>query len=461
MVSRLTPQDATFHSLESSKNPVAIGSLAILDNSNGALDYETLLELVEERLFLVPRYRMKVREVPFGLGAPVWIDDRDFDVTYHVRRSALPKPGTREQLHDLVARLISRPFDTTRPLWEMFLVEAVAGNRVALFIKTSAALVDGTDALEIGHVILDTSSEHRDVAADLWLPADEPSPVSLAVGALAHLVTRPVEGVAVWRRRIEEVGLVMESAVKALSGMVGVLGVPTSSAPTSPLNATTSRNRRVSMASTDLEDYRRVRAHSGGSINDVVLAVIAGALRSWLQSRGEPITGSTTLRAVVPMSVYLDESGPQSTVTSFLIDLPVGEPNPVIRLSHIAHATKAQGSLQLPVTARTLVRLSGFAPASMHAMSVRAAAGFSQRTFNLVITNAPGPQVPMYVGGSRMLEMYPVSPLLRNQALSIGITSYDGRVYYGFNADRDAMADVDVVTALIGESMEELLDACS
>ena len=292
-------------------------------------------------------------------------------------------------------------------------------------------------------------------------PADEPSSVSLAVGALAHLVTRPVEGVAVWRRRFEEVSLVMESAVKALSGMVGVLGLPTSSAPTSPLNATTSRNRRVAMASTDLRDYRRVRAHSGGSINDVILAVIAGALRSWMQSRGEPITGSTTLRAVVPMSVYLDESGPQSTVTSFLIDLPVGEPNPVIRLSHIAHATKAQGSLQLPVTARTLVRLSGFAPASMHAMSVRAAAGFSQRTFNLVITNAPGPQVPMYVGGARMLEMYPVSPLLRNQALSIGITSYDGRVYYGFNADRDAMADVDVVTALIGESMEELLDACS
>ena len=348
MVSRLTPQDATFHSLESGKNPVAIGSLAILDNSNGVLDYETLLELVEERLFLVPRYRMKVREVPFGLGAPVWIDDRDFDITYHVRRSALPKPGTREQLHDLVARLISRPFDITRPLWEMFLVEGLADNRVALFIKTSAALVDGTDALEIGHVILDTGSKRVDVAAELWLADDEPSPVSLAVGALTHLVTRPVEGVAVWRRRIEEMSLVMESAVKALSGMVGVLGLPTSSAPTSPLNATTSRNRRVAMASTDLGDYRRVRAHSGGSINDVILAVIAGALRSWLQSRGEPITGSTTLRAVVPMSVYLDESGPQSTVTSFLIDLPVGEPNPVIRLSHIAHATKAQGE---PATA--------------------------------------------------------------------------------------------------------------
>ncbi|MFD6163237.1 wax ester/triacylglycerol synthase family O-acyltransferase [Nocardia sp. NPDC060256] len=472
MITRLTPQDASFYRLESSSNPIHIGSLAILRNTEPGsgiaepvLDYDRLVDLVDARLSLVPRYRRKVREIPFALGRPVWVEDSHFDITYHIRRSALPTPGTDEQLHELVARLASRPLDQTRPLWEMYLIEGLSDDRCAIFTKTHSALVDGDTALEIGHVILDTGPSPRELADDAWLAPREPNELELLVGALTHLAAQPREALEVARHASGHAFAVIGAAGRAMDSVVSAVRAATTGAPDSPLNARTSRNRRFDVVSTDLEDYRKIRKRFNCSINDVILAVVSGALRNWLLSRGEGLTESTTLRAVVPMSVYVegadgDQLKPASEVSSFLIDLPVGEPNPVMRLSHIAHATEANGRQHRGVRARTLVHLAGFAPASLHAMSVRAASTFAEHTFNLVITNAPGPQTPMFIGGARMLEMYPVSPLLRNQASSIGITSYDGRVFYGLNADRDAMADIGVLAASVRDSMEEMLGAC-
>ena len=466
MVSRLTPQDAAFYESEASSTPMHIGSLAILENANGALSYETLLDIVEKRLCLVPRYRQKVREVPFGLGRPVWVDDSEFDISYHIRRSALPRPGSDQQLYELVARLSSRPLDRNMPLWEMYLVEGLSDNRCAIFTKSHSALVDGDEALEIGHVILDSSNTPRAVADDLWMPGEEPGDAQLAVSALAEVVTRPGDGVEIARRVVGNAGRAAGYTAKAFGRVAAGLHSKSDNAASSPLNASISRNRRFDVVKTDLQDYRKIRAHFGCSINDAILATVTGALRTWLLSRGEPVTVYTTVRAFVPMSVYVGDLGDGTSISgselsSFVVDLPVGEPNQVIRLSHISHATEAHGRETRSVTARTLVRLAGFAPASLHAMSVRAASSYSQRTFDLLITNAPGPQIPMYIGGARALEMYPVSPLLRNQAMSIGLTSYDGKVYYGLNADREAMADVDVMTALLYESLEELLNACA
>jgi WS/DGAT/MGAT family acyltransferase len=468
----LTPQDASFYRLESSSNPIHIGSLAIVRTVDPAhrsgapaLDYDPLVDLVESRLSLVPRYRRKIREIPFGLGRPVWVEDSAFDITYHVRRSALPGPGTDEQLHELVARLASRPLDQTRPLWEMYLIEGLSNGRSAIFTKTHSALVDGDTALEIGHVILDASPSPRGVADDAWVAPREPNDKELLAGALTHLAAQPREALEVFRDASSGALAVIGAAGKAVDSVVSAVRAAANGAPDSPLNARTSRNRRFDVVRTDLEDYRKIRKKFDCSINDVILAVVTGALRNWLLSRGEALTESTTLRAVVPMSVYVEgvDGGrlePASEVSSFLIDLPVGEPNPVMRLSHISHATEANSKHRRGVRARTLVHLAGFAPASLHAMSVRAASTFAEHTFNLVITNAPGPQTPMFIGGARMLEMYPVSPLLRNQASSIGITSYDGRVFYGLNADRDAMADIGVLAASVHESMEEMLGAC-
>ncbi|MBF6174628.1 WS/DGAT/MGAT family O-acyltransferase [Nocardia blacklockiae] len=472
MITRLTPQDASFYRLESSSHPMHIGSLAIVgdpvpgDNSeHPPLDYDRLVELVENRLPLVPRYRRKVREVPFGLGLPVWVDDSAFDITYHVRRSALPAPGTDDQLHDLVARLASRPLDNTRPLWEMYLIEGLAGGRRAVFTKTHSALVDGVTALEIGHVILDSSPSPREVADDAWIAVREPGEVELLALALVELAGQPREAFEALRHAGANAFALVGAGGRAVDRLLSLARGAATGCRDSPFNTRTSRNRRVDVVRTDLEDYRKIRRRFDCSINDVILAVVTGALRIFLQSRDEVLTASAVLRAVVPMSVYVegphgDRLKPASEVSTFVIDLPVGEPNPVMRLSHISHATEAHARHRRGVRARTLVHMAGFAPASLHAMSVRAASTFAEHTFNLVITNAPGPQRPMYIGGARMLEMYPVSPLLRNQASSIGITSYDGQVCYGLNADRDAMADIGVLSAAVHESMEEMLGAC-
>lgn len=473
MTTRLTTQDASFYYLEASSTPMHVGSLAILQQPRKGLDYEKLLELVESRLGLVPRYRRKVREIAFGLARPVWVDDQDFDIEYHVRRSALPKPGSAAQLHDLIARLTSRPLDNSRPLWEMYLVEGLSDDRIAIFTKSHSSLVDGEEAPEIGQVILDVDRAGREVPEELWMPSPEPSEAALLAAAVGDVVASPREGLARLRSTLGDIAATAEGSVRAVGRFASAVRSATQVAPSNPLNAPISRNRRFAVVKNDLADYRAIRARYGCEVNDVILAVVAGALRYWLLSRGEPVSESTTVRALVPMSVYTDDddcdtelgvqrgdwSDPRSMVSSFLIDLPVGEANAAVRLSHIAHATEAQARNTARVTAQTLVRLSGFAPANLHAMSARAASSFSQRMFNLMITNAPGPQVPLYVAGAKMLEMYPVSPLLKNQALSIALTSYDGQVHYGLNADRDAMADVDVMAALLYESLEELRDA--
>lgn len=467
MVNRLTTQDAAFYFLEAGSTPMHVGSLGIFRQPGTGIDHNELLRLVEERLSLVPRYRQKVREVVLGLARPVWVDDRDFDITYHVRRSALPKPGSAEQLNDLIARLISRPLDNTRPLWEMYLVEGLADDRFAIFTKSHSALVDGETALEISQVLFDPQEKRQPGPEELWMPAPPPSDLNLLIGALADLVTSPGEGVARARAALGDVTTSMTEAVSAVGKIAEVVRTAAQVAPNNPLNAPITRSRRLSVAKTPLDDYRRIRAKYGCEINDVILTVVTGALRNWLLSRGEPVTEASVVRALVPMSVYIDGpdnpdvEDPQAPghVSSFLIDLPVGEPNAVVRLSHVAHATEAFARQGRRVTAQTMVKMSGFAPATLHAMSARAASSLSQRMFNLMVTNAPGPQFPLYIGGARMEEMYPVSPLLKNQTLSIALTSYDGNVYYGLNADRDAMSDVDVVRSLLFESLEELTDA--
>jgi WS/DGAT/MGAT family acyltransferase len=466
MVTRLSPSDASFYRLENTATPMYVGSLSILRRPRAGLSYEALLATVEQRLAQIPRYRQRVREL-IGLARPVWIDDPDFDITYHVRQSALPSPGSDEQLHELIARLAARPLDKSRPLWEMYLVEGLAKNRVALYTKSHQALINGMTALEIGHVIADRTRRPPPFPEDLWIPERDPGNTRLLLGALSDWVMGP-------GAQLQAVG----SAVAGLATNYGELldagrrvvdfarTVARGTAPSSPLNARVSRNRRFTVARGSLEDYRTVRARYDCDVNDVVLAVVAGALGNWLMSRGEGVSPTATIRAMAPLSVYsdvqLDSTGPGQTisqVTPFLVDLPVAEGNAVVRLSQIAHATESNPTAASLVDARTIVTLSGFAPPTLHAMGIRVAAAFSARQFNLLITNAPGAQSQMYVAGTKLLETYAVPPLLHNQALAISVTSYNGMLYFGINADRDAMSDVDLLPGLLNQSLEELLEA--
>src|SRR5436190_3297676 len=467
MVTRLSATDASFFGLENSVTPMYVSSLSILRKSRNGLSYETLLATVEQRFPQIPRYRQKVREVTLGLARPVWVDDRDFDITYHIRRSALPSPGSDSQLHELIARLGSRPLDKSRPLWEMYLIEGLARNRVAIYTKSHQALVNGMTALEIGHVIADRTQKPPEFGEDIWIPAREPSDRQLLLGAVGEWITRPAEQLGAVRSTVAEVTTNAGHLVDVGRRFLDVARTfARGTAPNSPLNTTVSRNRRYTVASHRLEDYRLVRARYDCDVNDVLLAVVAGALRNWLMSRGEPVTAMATVRAMAPMSVYpdadLDTTGPGqaiSAVSPFLIDLPVGEGNAVVRLSQIAHATESHSTAASLVDARTIVTLSGFAPPTLHAMGIRVATTFSARQFNLLITNVPGAQKQMYVAGTKLLETYAVPPLLNNQVLAIGVTSYNGMLYFGINADRDGMSDVGVLPLLLRESLDELLEA--
>jgi diacylglycerol O-acyltransferase / wax synthase len=467
MASRLSASDASFYHRENTSTPMYVGSLSILRKPRAGLSYETLLATVEQRLPQIPRYRQKVREVKMGLARSVWVDDRDFDITYHIRRSALPSPGSDAQLHDLVAHLGSRPLDKSRPLWEIYLVEGLAKNRVAIYAKSHQALVNGMTALEIGHVIADRSQRPPPFGEDIWIPAREPGSAQLLLGAVGDWVARPGMQLAAVRSAVTEVATNSGQLVEFGRRFADVARTfARGTAPSSPLNTTVSRNRRFTVASGRLEDYRHLRARYDCDVNDVVLAVIAGALRNWLLSRGEPVGPTTTVRAMAPMSVYPDadhdSTGPGqaiSEVSPFLVDLPVGEINAVVRLSQIAHATESHSTAASLVDARTIVTLSGFAPPTLHAMGIRVATSFSARQFNLLVTNVPGAQSQMYVAGTKLLETYAVPPLLHDQVLAIGVTSYSGMLYFGINADRDAMSDVEMLPGLLRESLDELLEA--
>ncbi len=460
MADRLSPLDVSFLYMEEPTTPMHVGGLAVFQPPAEGFDYDRLVRLIEDRISLVPRYRQKVRWVPGHLANPVWADDADFDVTFHVRRSALPRPGSDAQLRELVSRLMSRRLDRNRPLWEMYLVEGLEGGRIAVITKTHHAMVDGISAVDIGQVILDVTPTPRDVPDDLWMPAPAPTMVGLVADAVAELVRRPTAVVDTVRMGVLDARSTAGKLIGAVGGLAAAARIAAKPAPATPMNVTIGEQRRFGVARTDLDDYKRVRKPHGGTVNDVVLATVAGALRGWLLSRGEAVTASTSMRALVPVSVRTDEQrgAGGNRVSSFLVDLPVGEPDPIVRLSQVSYAMKAHKESGQSVGADALVALGGFAPPTLHSLGARAANGFTRRLFNLVVTNVPGPQFPLYAAGAQLLEMFPVVPLARGQGLSIGLTSYNGQVYYGLNADRDALPDVDVIGSLIEESLAELVD---
>jgi WS/DGAT/MGAT family acyltransferase len=460
---RLSPLDVSFLHMETPSTAMHVGGVAIFEPPADGFDYDRLVELIQQRIGLVPRYRQKVRWVPGRIANPVWADDPDFDVTYHVRRSALPKPGTDAQLRDLVGRLQSRQLDRHRPLWEIYLVEGLSGGRVAIVTKTHHAMVDGRSAVDIGTVILDLEPTPREVPEDDWMPAKEPNALSLVVGAMADYLAKPTVAVDTVRAAVVDVRATAGKVGALTSGLFASARSMARQAPASPLNVPIGQQRRFGMATTDLDDYKRIRKAHGGTVNDVVLATVSGALRAWLMTRGETVTPTTVVRAMVPVSVRTDSQKGElgNRVSSYFVDLPVGEPNPVMRLHQVSYAMRAHKESGAAVGADALVQLSGFAPPTITALGARTASSLTRRLFNLVVTNVPGPQFPLYAAGARMLSMYPVVPLAKNQAVSIGLTSYDGGVFYGLNCDRDAMPDVDVLAACIEEALAELVGTTS
>ena len=463
MSDRLSAADVAFLYLEGPTTPQHVGGLAILTPPDG-FDYDRLIRLIEERISLAPRYRQRLRAVPHNLANPVWIDDPDFDITYHVRRSALPRPGTEAALLEFCARIQSRLLDRDRPLWEMYLVEGLAGGRIAIVTKTHPSMVDGAGGIDIAEVLLDESPEPRRTVPSLWMPSPPPSSVRLVVDALLGTVRRPAVLADTVRLSVREAcsttSRLTATAGELVHAVAGAVTRTARTARSSPLRTTLGQHRRIAVARTSLADFRQVRTHRGGAVNDVVLAVVTGALREWLLERGETLSPSTTVRALVPVGLAGSE-GPgwnrTSEIAALLVDLPVGEPDPLRRLTRVQYEMAAHAASGRPVSVDAIVGLSGFAPPTLHSLGARAANGLTRRMYDIAITNVPGPQQPLYAAGAELTEMFPVMPLNEGHALSIGLTSYNGGVYFGVNADRDAVPDVDDVARLITSALAELV----
>lgn len=459
MPDRLSALDVSFFYMEEETTPMHVGEVMVFQAPDSGFDYDRLVMLIRRRIAFVPRYRQRVRSVPGGLANPVWVDDQDFDVAFHVRRSALPSPGTDAQLRELVARIMSRPLDRGRPLWEVYLVEGLEGGRFAILTKTHHAMVDGTAAVDIGQVILDNSPDPRPTPELHWNPSQEPSGAELVAGAVVDTIRRPAAIVDHARKGLDNVSASAASVAKHAGGLVTALWSAARPPQESPLNVPIGSQRRYGTATLDLEDFKQIRRHHGGTVNDVVLAVVTGALRAWLMTRQESVGVRHTIRAMVPVSVQeATDRTPSDRVAAFVVDLPTGEPDPVVRLNRISFEMEQHSVGGHLVGATTLVALAGFAPPTLHAMGARLAGDLSRRVANVVITNVPGPQTPLYVAGAQMLGAYPVLPLTKGMALTIGLTSYNGGVFFGLNADRDAMDDIDVLTACIYEARDELLE---
>jgi WS/DGAT/MGAT family acyltransferase len=454
MVERLSTLDASFLYLEDPATPMHVGGVLVLEPPPEGL--RAIQELVRSRLPLVPRYRQRVVEVPGHLANPVWADDPEFDVEYHVRTAGLPRPGTETQLLELVSRTMSRPLDRSRPLWEIYLVEGVAGGRIAVITKTHPALVDGLGAIDIGQVLLDVDPAAPDPGAGEWAPRPLPGRVELVRQALQEYLHQPSSVLDQARTAFTDLPATAARRGSAAGGVLQAARRAAVRAPRSPLNAPIGRQRRIVVARAELDEVKAIRQAHGGTVNDVLLTVLTGALREWLMSRGQAVVGATSVRALVPVSLQDEDSGDSTRVSSHLVDLPVGEPSPWVRLSRLSYAMRGVAHHGQSVSADRLIALTGFAPPTLHALGARAARGLSRRLFNLVITNVPGPQLPLYAAGGLVLEVYPVVPLARGQGLSIGMTSYNGRVFFGLNADRDSVGDVEVLADLIEQEVSAL-----
>ncbi|MBV9603563.1 MAG: wax ester/triacylglycerol synthase family O-acyltransferase [Solirubrobacterales bacterium] len=455
---RLSSTDASFLHQEGPTSHMHIGGVLVFDGPPP--DFTDYLDHVRGRLHLVPRYRQKLTTPPLETGRPLWVDDPDFNLDYHVRHTALPAPGTEQQLFLLAGRIASQPLDRSKPLWENWLIEGLEGDRFALISKTHHALVDGVSGVDLASVLLDLEPSPQPPSGDLepWQPRPEPSPVELVtagvrgmVGVAGGLLTRAVDAAS---RPASSLGALRDAA----EGVGEIVWAGLNPAPETPLNVEIGPHRRYAVVRHQLEDYKTVKNAFGGTVNDVVLTVVSGALARWLQSRGVRTEG-LEMRALVPVSVRTADQ--KNTLGNQLAamrgPLPVYIHDPVARLRFVRRAMDGLKESKQAVGAATLAAVNNLAPPTILAQASRL--NFSTRLFNLIVTNIPGPQFPLYVLGRRLEDLFPLAFLPKNHALAVAIMSYDGGIDYGLLADYDALPDIDVIAEGIEAALHELLDA--
>jgi diacylglycerol O-acyltransferase len=468
---QLTGLDASFLALETTTSTGHVGGVCLLDPSAASqpLDLARLTELMTERLPLVPVLRRRLLEVPLGLDQPYWIDDAAFDIEYHIREIALPRPGSPAQLTEQVGRLHSRPLDRRRPLWEMYLITGLADGRIAVYTKVHHAAIDGASGAELLTVLLDLSPDGREIPpAQPFRPGRPPRGAALMARAAGRLAWRPVQTVRLSGQVVRAVPALAPAVGAIVGGLFGlnrgdggVISTKIGRAPSTPFNKPITPHRKLAFRSVDLATVKKVKNAAGVSVNDVVMAMCAGALRRWLIEHdalpGDPLV------AMIPVSVR-DESSKGALgnkVSAMLAMLPTTIEDPLERLKIVHEATKVAKSQQAAIPQGLVDEISDFAPPALVARATRVvfATGLLHRLppFNLCISNVPGPNVPVYLGGTRLLAQYPVSVITDGQGLNITLVGYLGQLHFGLIACREIVPDIDALAGYLVDELDALL----
>ncbi len=458
---RLSSLDAAFLEMESPTRHMHVGGLFLFDPpaEGSNFSFSRFLELVASRLQHIPRYRQKVIEPGLALAGATWVDDEDFDISFHVRHAALPAPGTTAQLTEYATRILSRQLDRDKPLWELYVIEGLEHGRVALLGKTHHAMIDGLSGIDIATVMLDLTPDASDElpAPPPWRPRPAPSELTLAARAARDFAASPAQAAESFGRLLRTPRV---AASKVLDVGRGVSRVTRANllrpAPRSPLNEPPGRHRRFAIQRVPLEEVKAVKDAFHTTVNDVILALVADATGRYLRSRGHRTDGMW-LRAMVPVSTRQASEAHAlgNRVVAVFVDLPMFEMDPIHRLRVCHEAMSDVKSSHAAVGAGFLLGLGEFAPPTLHAMAARVAV--NARLFNFLVTNVPGPQLPIYCLGSRLLGAFPFTPLAANHSYSVGVTSMDGWVNVGITADYDALTDIDEVPSMLLDALAELV----
>ena len=437
-----------------------VGAVSVLEGApffgaDGRFRIDDVRDLVLSRLPLMPRFRRRLMFVPYEQGRPVWVDDDRFDITYHVRHTALPRPGTWEQLVALTTRVQEGLLDRERPLWEIWLVEGLQGGNVGLLQKTHHALIDGVSGVDVATLLLDMHPQYSATDVPEWTAEPAPSASQLLLDTLRERVTQPAEMVRSVRSMLRGPRRALERAqelVQSISTMVTRDAI----APRTSINARTGRHRRLAVVRVPLADVKEIRRGLGGTVNDVVLAGVSGGLRRLFVHRADD-TEDLQLRVLCPVSVRsADQRGSLGNkVSAMFVNLPVDNRPAIERLHAISAQTADLKERRQAVGAEMLLGMTEYVAPTLMGLAARVV--HRQPFFNLIVTNVPGPQQPLYLMGARLLEAFPIVPLTQNLTVVVGILSYDGTLHFGLWGDRDACADIEVFAGGIGDAFTELL----
>jgi diacylglycerol O-acyltransferase len=470
---QLTGLDASFLALETANATGHVGGVCILDPSDAPepLTLARLTAVLADRLPLVPVLRRKLLNVPFGLDQPYWVDDADFDIEYHIREIALPRPGSEAQLTEQVSRLHARPLDRSKPLWEIYLITGLARRRAAVYTKIHHAAIDGASGAELLTVLLDLSPDGRELPpAKPFEPVPPPGPAALTAMAATRLAWRPVQMVRLTNEVIRVLPTLAPTVNTLVGGLLGldrgdggVISSATGRAPATPFNKPITPHRRLAIRSVDLATVKTVKNAFGVSVNDVVMAMCAGALRRWLTDH--QALPDSPLVAMIPVSVRdpASKGAMGNKVSAMLATLPTQQADAAQRLRTVHAATVVAKAQQAAIPQGLVDQISDFSPPALTARAARVvfATGLLHRLppFNLCISNVPGPNVPVYLCGARLLAHYPVSVITDGQGLNVTLVGYLGQLHFGLVACRELIPDLETLASYLVDELELLLKA--